>query len=540
MSITFNTNISALGTQRYLGIASDNTSSSLAKLSSGSRVPTAKDDAAALAVGTQLKAQVAGLQQASLNASQASSVLQIADGALSTTADILTRMKTLAVQASSGQLSDSDRSLLNQEYTALQSEVDRIANVTNFNGNTLLAGGGNGPVLIKQAVNGAFDNAGIGITVDSGTAATGDAFRMTYAYTDNSGSHAGDHSYDNFKVTLTDTTTGAQQTVDLQTLVNANVASPAANNANLAAGKTATASFAALGVSLTFNQNFALHTDVAASTSVPTSITGDANITTFTANMVQANTGLDNATLADLTSLAAYNAATGALTINVSNSATGNTFGVDATTGLKFSLNGSAPAATIANTSAMGAGGVIGVYDTATNQKLFDLNITAYVSAATSGSGTLAVTLPSMAFGESYTAGATTKSFDFKVGTGTSANDSVSFTLSAATQSALGINGTSIDTATNANTAITAVTAAITTVSSNRASIGASESRLAFAKSSVDVAVQNTTAAESGLLDVDVSSEITKFSSQQVLLQAGVSLLAQANQQPALLLKLLQ
>jgi flagellin len=56
----------------------------------------------------------------------------------------------------------------------------------------------------------------------------------------------------------------------------------------------------------------------------------------------------------------------------------------------------------------------------------------------------------------------------------------------------------------------------------------------------VDVAVQNTTAAESGLLDVDVSSEITKFSSQQVLLQAGVSLLAQANQQPALLLKLLQ
>jgi flagellin len=114
MPITFNTNLAALTSQRYLGIASDKTQSSLAKLSSGSRVPQAKDDAAALAIGSKLKAEVAGLTQASNNASQAVSLLQIADGALSTIGDILVRQKTLAVQASSGQLSDADRSLLNQ------------------------------------------------------------------------------------------------------------------------------------------------------------------------------------------------------------------------------------------------------------------------------------------------------------------------------------------------------------------------------------------------------------------------------------------
>jgi flagellin len=98
----------------------------------------------------------------------------------------------------------------------------------------------------------------------------------------------------------------------------------------------------------------------------------------------------------------------------------------------------------------------------------------------------------------------------------------------------------SISTAANADAAIDAVGAAITTVSSRRADIGAAESRLAFAQSSISVAIENTTSAQSSLMDVDVSSEITKFTNQNVLMQAGISLLGQANQQPAMLLKLLQ
>jgi flagellin len=141
--------------------------------------------------------------------------------------------------------------------------------------------------------------------------------------------------------------------------------------------------------------------------------------------------------------------------------------------------------------------------------------------------------------GANQQTGAST-AFSFKVGTGTSANDSIAFSLASATTSQLGISTSSISTAANADLAITALNTAITTVSSQRADIGANQSRLDFAAASINVAIENTTAAQSGLLDVDVSAEITEFTSQQVLLQAGVSLLAQANQQPALLLRLLQ
>ena len=119
-------------------------------------------------------------------------------------------------------------------------------------------------------------------------------------------------------------------------------------------------------------------------------------------------------------------------------------------------------------------------------------------------------------------------------------NDSITVSLNSATTTALGINSSTVDTAANANASITALNAAINTVSSRRADIGASQSRLEFANASINVAIENTTAAQSALMDVDVSSEITSFTSKQVLLQAGINLLSQANQQPSLLLRLLQ
>src|SRR5690606_16121710 len=115
-------------------------SSSLAKLSSGSRIVQAKDDAASLAIGSRLSGEVAALKQAGINAGQAASMLQIADGAFARASDILNRMKALAVQSSSGQLSDTERSILDTEYTALKNELLRIGNDTEFNGVKLIAG----------------------------------------------------------------------------------------------------------------------------------------------------------------------------------------------------------------------------------------------------------------------------------------------------------------------------------------------------------------------------------------------------------------
>ena len=140
MAMTATTNTSANTALRYLDINSRASASSLAKLSSGSRIVRASDDAASLAVGTKIKADVTALKQASVNAGQASSVLQVADGALAQTVDILMRMKALSVQSQSGSVSDNERGFLDKEFQALAAQIDSIADQTKFNNTILLDG----------------------------------------------------------------------------------------------------------------------------------------------------------------------------------------------------------------------------------------------------------------------------------------------------------------------------------------------------------------------------------------------------------------
>ena len=113
---------------------------SLAKLSAGRRVLSAKFDAASLAIGARLAGEIGGLKQAAVNAGQGAAMLQVADGGMAGINDILVRMKTLAVQAGSDTLSSNDRQALDAEYQALASEVDRIAADTEFAGTNLLDG----------------------------------------------------------------------------------------------------------------------------------------------------------------------------------------------------------------------------------------------------------------------------------------------------------------------------------------------------------------------------------------------------------------
>lgn len=138
---SINTNIAALAAQGNIGRASDASSASISRLSSGNRIVQASDDVAALSVGTSLRTSVTTLKQAQTNTSQGTSLLQVADGALSEITDILQRQKAIAVQASGGSLTDTERSFLNQEFQNLTSELDRLAQETNFNGVSLLNGG---------------------------------------------------------------------------------------------------------------------------------------------------------------------------------------------------------------------------------------------------------------------------------------------------------------------------------------------------------------------------------------------------------------
>jgi flagellin len=138
MALSVATNTSAATAHRYLKTNDMETSRSLAKLSSGSRIVRASDDAASLAVGTKLKADVNALRQAQGNASHGSSVLQVADGALQQVSDILIRLKALSTQAVTGSISDTERGYLNSEFSQLKTQLDDLAAQTKFNGTPLL------------------------------------------------------------------------------------------------------------------------------------------------------------------------------------------------------------------------------------------------------------------------------------------------------------------------------------------------------------------------------------------------------------------
>ena len=130
MSLSILHNASAAVANRILAANEAGVSRSVARLSAGMRVIAARDDAAALAIGSGLRAEVASLKQASVNAGQAASMLQIADGAAAQIDKLLVRMRSLAVQSSSAQISDVERAMLDTEFQSLTSELDRIAKST--------------------------------------------------------------------------------------------------------------------------------------------------------------------------------------------------------------------------------------------------------------------------------------------------------------------------------------------------------------------------------------------------------------------------
>lgn len=138
MPAVINTNLASLNTQRNLTASQASLNTSLQRLSSGLRVNSAKDDAAGLAIAERMNSQVKGMNVAIRNANDAISLSQTAEGALGKVADNLQRMRELAVQAANGTNSTADRTTLNQEYTALASEVTRVLESTKFNGLSLL------------------------------------------------------------------------------------------------------------------------------------------------------------------------------------------------------------------------------------------------------------------------------------------------------------------------------------------------------------------------------------------------------------------
>jgi len=140
MALTVNTNIASLNTQRNLSNSAASLQNTMQRLSTGSRINSAKDDAAGLQISNRLGSQISGLNVAVKNSNDGISMAQTAEGALQQSTNILQRMRDLSLQAANGSNSDSERSALNDEVTQLKKELDRISNTTTFGGRQLLDG----------------------------------------------------------------------------------------------------------------------------------------------------------------------------------------------------------------------------------------------------------------------------------------------------------------------------------------------------------------------------------------------------------------
>ena len=391
MALNIISNYAANVAHRNLSNSDEMATRSLAKLSSGTRVVSARDDAASMAIGARLNSQVEALKTATVNVGQANSMLQIADGGLATINDVLTRMKTLAVQSASGNLSDTERGFLNDEFQALDLEITRVAASTAFNGKQLLSGQnawGVDPGAVGTNIEAADGIAGFNVNDDATFTSNDDTISISF---DNA----------NNIMTLTNTdNANFSQSVDLTAL----------SNATIPTGSTANIEFGDLGITLTLNSEFDFTTDI-------------------TAN---------------------------------------NTFDVVDQPGADVSL-------------------------------------------------------------------------DFQIGSGNSATvDRLTFDLTAVSSAALGVGALNIDTQVNAQAAITGVDAAIDTLQAARSNVGVGQNRLDFAAQNLASSQENNEAARSTLLDLDVAAEMTQFTSKQILVQSGVAMLAQANQMPQNLLRLLQ
>ncbi|MBS1961039.1 MAG: flagellin FliC [Bdellovibrionales bacterium] len=135
-----NTNTQAIAAQRSLNLNHEAQNRSLEKLSSGSRIVRAADDAAGLAISEKLKAHIRSMRQAERNANDGISLVQVAEGGMNEVGNILTRMRELSIQSASDTIGDTERGFINKEIKGLKEEIDRIALSTEFNGRKLLDG----------------------------------------------------------------------------------------------------------------------------------------------------------------------------------------------------------------------------------------------------------------------------------------------------------------------------------------------------------------------------------------------------------------
>lgn len=572
MPNTIISNIAALNAGANVTSASTKSAASIARLSSGNRIQKASDDVSGLAIGTALRTQVTTLKTALNNASQGSSLLQVADGGLSQIVDILQRQKAIATQAASGQLTDANRALLNQEFTALTAEIDRIANGINFNGVKLLSGGLGSSVSLAStnaiaatvatttaaAASGqtAAQGAAIAaitsiqaINIQTGAELSGTAAAGELMFVDATDTILADADYLNvnsavvgqfssFKLSDIIYGAGAAGSAKLTATINGveftGVVTGGTTAATVSNGNTR--------IRLGFSAAAATFTNSASSALAQTQFGQDFRNTaiqrTSTVNGVDFNgTRLQGAIgTATAGAIATRIYATDAVISNfryVGNSGAANT------SILAVDVNGQTfTATTVRDQIATAAGRII--FASNDNQFLY-LDLTGLTDPFTA---TLNIRLSleeRNKFINALNIGISRVGSGLNFSIGSATSDNIQVSLAAANSNSLyGAQSLNISTAPNALAAATALDAALTKAVSLRSTVGALQSRFNFASNAIQSTLENQDAARGSILDTDVAVESSEFASAQVRLQAGIAVLAQANLLPQSLLKLIQ
>ena len=492
MPSIINTNVNSLTAQRQLGVSQNSMATSMARLSSGLRINSAKDDAAGLAISERFTAQIRGVNQAGRNANDGISLAQTAEGDLAQISNNLQRIRELAVQSANSTNTASDRLSLNNEATALIVENDRVAATSAFNGIKLLDGtftaqnfqvGANGTasdqIAVTSIASARGNSLGVGASSSYSTAVNGIVITSAVALI------AGDMSINGYQVGAAGTDGVSNNTATTSGIAVAAAINAISGNSNVTATVSATA--------------------VAGTT-----------VSTFTA-MVAGDiliNGVDIGAIA-LATTAAGRGGQVAAAINAKTAQTGVTATVNTATGAVAlaaadgrNIDVVTKAASTAANTGLGSGGAVTVV---TRSR---------VSLSSSSSD-----------GINLSAGNTD---------GVAKAGLTGAFTAATSQSGAGVSALNLTTAAGSLAALATVDAAIGTINSTRAALGAFQARFTSVVASLATTGENLTASRSRVQDADYAAETANLSRAQILQQAGTAMVAQANQLPQGVLALLR
>ncbi len=480
MPVVINTNVLSLNAQRNLSRSDSTLATALQRLSSGLRINSAKDDAAGLAIANRFTTQIRGLNQAVRNANDGISLAQTAESALEELTNNLQRIRELAVQSANATNSASDRAALDQEVQQRLAEINRIASQTSFNGQKVL----DGSFGAAQFQVGANVGETIGVNLTTGVRA------------DQIGQIA--------TSTGTAVTSSALTDGGLTLAVGQGAAvAVGASTAGTQAGQAADSAYAKVNAIAAAGVAGLTATATNASSGTFSTVSSAGGLSTYnlTINGIAIYAGTDN-----VANGASLTAADVAAQVNLFSAQTGVSASVSGTTFTLTAADGRN--VVVAETIANGTGGTVSGTGIAAAQE-----------------GTLRGTI-TLSASENITLGGSYADIGF-----------ASTSIAVDSNTLAGISVTSVA---NSNTAMQRVDAALTSVSSLRSQFGAIQNRFESTISNLQAVAENLTASRSRIQDADFAAETAAMTKAQILQQAGVAVLAQANAAPQVVLGLLR